>query len=136
MTLTTYRPANPTLWNAFDDFFHWAPEENAAISPRTRVSEDEKGYNVRMELPGVKKEDLKVEVENGVLTVSALKQYEKKDEGKGVYLNEITYGEYKRSFRISDEVETDKVDAHYLDGVLNLSLTKKEKAKPKQIDIK
>ena len=84
----------------------------------------------------MKKDDIKVEVENGVLSISASRNAEKKEESKDIYFNELSYGEYKRSFRLSDEVEHGNINATYEDGILNLELAKKEKAKPKQISVK
>ena len=135
MTLTTYRPRLTTLW---DEFFNdnWTAIENREISPRTRVSEDEKSIILEMELPGVKKGDIKVEVENSVLSVSASRKAEEDKESPNTYFNEISFGEYKRSFRLSDEVEHGNINASYEDGVLKLELAKKEKAKPKQIAVK
>ena len=135
MTLTTYRPRFATLW---DEFFNDSDYqvENRDISPRTKVTDDGKAIRLEMELPGVKKDDIKVEVENSVLSVAASKKSEKKEEGRDLYFNEISYGEYKRSFRLSDEVEHGKVDAKYEDGILILELAKKEKTKPKLIDVK
>ena len=135
MTLTTYKRNYPTLWDEFFNDFR-APVEHRDISPRARVTDNGTNITLELELPGVKKGDIKVEVENGVLTIAASRKAEKKEEGKDIYFNELSYGEYKRSFRLSDEVEHGKVDAKYEDGVLRLELAKKEKAKPKLIDVK
>ena len=134
MTLTTYTRKPATLWdNFFNDFY---TEENHDLSPRAKVTDNEKSISVNLELPGVKKEDIKVEVHDGVLTISAEKHSEKKEDSKNVYFNEISYGAYKRSFRLSNDVLTAKVNAVYEDGILKLELEKKEKALPKQIEIK
>ena len=135
MTLTTYKRRYPTLW---DEFLNngWASIEEREISPRARVEDNEKSIALDLELPGVKKEDIKVEVENGVLTISALKKSEKKENDKNTYFNEISYGEFKRSFRLSDEVESENIKAAYENGVLHLELAKKEKALPRKIEIK
>ena len=134
MTLTTYRNSYPTLWDEFFNDF-WAPAESK-ISPRAKVVDNGKNLTLELELPGVKKGDIKVEVENGVLNISGSKKAEKKEESKNVYIDELSYGEYKRSFRLSDEVEHDNIKAAFEDGILKLELAKKEKAKPKLIDIK
>ena len=135
MTFTTYKHRLPTLWDGFfNDFYE--PVKNTEISPRAKVTDNGKSISVNLELPGVKKEDIKVEVENGVLTISASKKTETKEEAKNIYFNEISYGEYRRSFKLSDEVEPGNVDAKLEDGILKLELAKKEKAKPKQIDVK
>ena len=135
MTLTTYRHNYPTLW---DEFFGDYPvkNENRQISPRAKVTDDGKILSIHLELPGVSKENIKVEVENAVLNITASKKAEKKEDAKDVYFNEITYGEYKRSFKLSDEVEQGNVGAKFENGVLRLELKKKEKAQPKLIDVK
>ena len=134
MTLTTCKRNPATLWDGFfNDFYTF---DNRELSPRAKVTDKEKSISVDLELPGVKKEDIKVEVHDGVLTISAEKQGEKKEESKNVYFNEISYGAYKRSFRLSSDVLPDKVEAAYENGILKLELTKKEKALPKQITIK
>jgi HSP20 family protein len=135
MTLTTYRRNYPTLWDEFFNDF-WAPIEHRDISPRAKVTDNGNNISLELELPGVQKGDIKVEVENSVLSIAASRKAEKKEEGNSIYFNELSYGEYKRSFRLSDEVEHGKINAKYEDGVLRLELAKKEKAKPKLIDIK
>ncbi|MFC1584304.1 Hsp20/alpha crystallin family protein [Fibrobacterota bacterium] len=136
MTLTTYRN-HPVLWHdLWDEFFAQPYIENREISPRVEITEGESNYNLRFELPGVDKKDLKVEVDNGVLTVSAKKEAKKEEKSKGRYLNEISYGEYKRSFRLNEEIEAENIKANFENGVLRLELAKKEKAKPKQITVK
>jgi HSP20 family protein len=97
MTLTTYRNSYPTLWdNFFDDFFY--KTENHDLSPRARVLEKDDRISVVFEIPGVKKEDIKVSVEDGVLNVSALKKAEKKEKAREIYLNEMSFGEYNGPF--------------------------------------
>ena len=134
MTLTTFKRNPTTVWDSFFNDFY--TEDNRDLSPRAKVTDNEKSISVNLELPGVNKEDIKVEVHDGVLTISADKNNEKKEESKNVYFNEISYGAYKRSFRLSSDVLTDKVEAAYENGILKLELEKKEKALPKQIEIK
>mgnify|MGYP003574871053 CR=1 FL=1 len=135
MTLTTYRHSAPTIWDEFfNDFYHTSKDRE--LTPRAKVTDDSKTLAIKLELPGVNKEDIKVEVENSVLSIVASKKAEKKEEAKNVYFDEITTGEYKRSFKLSDEVEHENVNARYENGILTLELKKKEKAKPRQINVK
>ncbi|MBF0429704.1 MAG: Hsp20/alpha crystallin family protein [Fibrobacteria bacterium] len=134
MTLTTNRTAPTTLDNFFDNIFY--TKEDFALTPRARVWEKDDNIAVHLELPGVSKEDIKVEVKDNVLSISAAKKAEKVEKSEALYINEISYGDYNRSFKLSDEVKHDSINAEYKDGVLKLTLTKKEKEKPKTIAIK
>ncbi|MBP8154901.1 MAG: Hsp20/alpha crystallin family protein, partial [Nitrospira sp.] len=88
------------------------------------------------ELPEVKKDDVKVTVEDGVLTIQGERKQEKEDKGTKYHRIERSYGRFVRSFTLPDSVDESKVKAEYVDGVLLLHLPKSEKAKPKQIDVK
>ena len=134
MERTLYKNSCPTLWDNFFNDFH-APLASKDVSPNARALDEGNAVTIELELPGVKKEDINVSVENAVLTVTASKNFEKKEETK-TYFNEISYGEYKRSFRLSDEIESEPVEASFEDGVLKLELKKKEKALPRRIAIK
>jgi HSP20 family protein len=98
------------------------------------VSETETEYKVRLETPGMEKKDVKVEIENGVLTISGEKQAgdERKDEK--CYRGERRYGSFARALRFTD-IDPEKVVANYKDGVLEVTVKKIEAAKPKKIDI-
>ena len=135
MKLTTCRPKAASFWDEFFEEFN-TPTVNSDISPRANVVDNGKTISVDLELPGVAKEDIKIELEGGVLRISAEKKSPKHEERNKTYFNEISYGSYKRSFRLSDEIEADKVEAKYENGVLKLELSKKEKALPKNIDVK
>jgi len=89
-------------------------------------------------LPGIKKEDIKINVENNVLTVKGTKNQTYNKEEKNLVVNERYYGEYSRSFNLSKDIKIDSIDAQYSDGVLNLTLPKIEEAKPvvKEIAVK
>lgn len=141
--LTTYRrPAN-TLANWFgdlfdDDFFRLpAPRETTSWTPRVDVVEDEHAYHLHAELPGLDKKDIDVSVENGVLTLSGERKFEKKEEkDDGYRYYERSYGSFCRSFRLPEHVDPNAIKATHKNGVLELTLPKSEKAKPKQIEVK
>ncbi len=100
------------------------------------IFETDDSYVLTAELPGVKKEDLKVNVEGDVLTIEADKRSEREDNREGVYHTERNYGQFSRSFRLNSQVESDKIEAGYDDGVLRLTMPKREEVKGRAITIK
>ncbi|MGD9727296.1 MAG: Hsp20/alpha crystallin family protein [Nitrospiraceae bacterium] len=105
-------------------------------TPTVDISETEAEYVIKAELPEVKKEEVKVTVEDGVLTILGERKQEKEEKGKKFHRIERAYGRFVRSFTLPDSVDEALVKAEYADGVLNLHLPKSEKAKPKQIEVK
>jgi HSP20 family protein len=104
--------------------------------PSVDVSETDGEYQIKAEIPDVKKEDVKVTVEDGVLTIQGERKQEKEEKGKKYHRVERSYGSFIRSFTLPDLVDEEKVKAEFKDGVLNLLLPKSEKAKPKAIEVK
>ena len=127
--------------NLFEGFFRpmrWADQEIASegLTPRLDVVERNEEYVVRTEIPGARKEDIEVAVENGVLTISAETKSETEEkEGERVIRQERRYGRYLRSLRLDKTVDDKKVKASYKDGVLELVLPKAEEVKPKKITV-
>ena len=103
--------------------------------PSVDVSETDGEYQIKAEIPDVKKEDVKVTVEDGVLTIQGERKQEKEEKGKKYHRVERSYGSFVRSFTLPDLVDEEKVKAEFKDGVLNLQLPKSEKAKPKAIEV-
>lgn len=102
-------------------------------TPRTDVSESETGYQLQLDLPGVKAEDLDIQVENSTLTVKAERKLNgKREEYQRV---ERPYGAFARSFTLPEAVNAQGIEAKLSDGVLNLTLPRREEAKPRQIAI-
>jgi HSP20 family protein len=104
--------------------------------PTVDISETDSEYLIKAELPEVKKEDVKVTVENGVLTLQGERRQEKEEKGKKYHRVERSYGSFVRSFTLPESVDEGAVKAEYKDGMLNLHLPKTEKVKPKSIDVK
>ncbi len=100
------------------------------------ISETEAEYLIKAELPEVKKEDVKITVEDGVLMIQGERKQETEEKAKKFHRIERSYGRFVRSFTLPDSVDEAGVKAIYTDGVLNLRLPKSEKAKPKQIEVK
>ena len=141
----------PTIWRnvgslaapSFDDFidrfFNDRPgfyrNSDVKWAPRTDVHETEKEILVDVELPGIDKKDVKVELKENVLTISGERKYENKSKDGKNRLIERHYGEFTRSFTLPDTVENDKISAAYKNGILTLTLPKAEKALPKEINV-
>ena len=121
-----------TLPRRIDDearfFGDWAPPVD--------IQETDKEYLIKAELPEMKKEDVKVEMLDGVLTIEGERKQEKEEKGKKFHKVERSYGKFVRQFALPSEVEPTKVEAEYKDGVLNVHLPKTVAAKPKQIEVK
>jgi len=105
-------------------------------TPSVDISETESEYQIKAEIPDVKKEDVKVTLEDGVLTIQGERKYEKEEKGKKYHRIERSYGSFVRTFSLPDVIDDDKVKAEFKDGVLNLHLPKSEKAKPKAVEVK
>lgn len=108
----------------------------AEWSPLVDISEDEKEYLVKAELPEIKKEDVKLTVQDDVLCISGERKYEKEEKGKKYHRMERAYGSFMRSFTLPEDADSSKVAAEYKDGILKVHLPKSEKAKPKSIEVK
>jgi HSP20 family protein len=105
-------------------------------SPAVDITEDDKEWLVKADLPEVKKEDVKVTVENGVLTITGERKLEKEEKNKKYHRIERSYGNFLRSFTLPDAADGSKVNAEFKDGVLKVHLPKGEKAKPKAVEVK
>jgi HSP20 family protein len=105
-------------------------------SPLVDITEDDKEFVVKAEIPEMKKEDIKINVHDDVLTISGERKYEKEEKGKKYHRVERAYGSFMRSFTLPEEADGTKVSAEYKDGVLKVHLPKSEKAKPKAIEVK
>ena len=120
---------------------HWTEgqEEPLAVAewaPLVDISEDDKEYLIKAELPEVKKEDVKVTAEEGTLTIMGERKFEKEVKGKKYHRVERAYGSFGRSFSLPDDASPAQVSAEFKDGVLTVHLTKTAKAKPQHIEVK
>jgi HSP20 family protein len=140
----TRTPVRFGLWdNDFDRVFdtflrpvRWIEEAAGELAPPLDVRERTDDFLITAELPGVKKEDIGVTLENGVLTVSAeLKSEQEEKEGERVIRQERRYGKYVRSLRLGTQINEKAIKANYKDGVLELVLPKAEEVKPKKIAV-
>jgi HSP20 family protein len=146
-TLARYEPLQELedIQNRLPSFFGRSPGRRgneqgglalADWAPMADISEDQNEYVIKAELPELKKEEVKVTVENGVLTISGERKFEKEENNKKYHRVERAYGRFARSFALPDNADASKVKAEFKDGMLTVHLPKSEKAKPKQIEVK
>ena len=146
MTLVRFNPARD-LWRIRDDMdkvfnqFFCRPYEGTDFqevdwSPRVDILEKENEFLLRSELPGMKKDDIKITMLDNILTIKGEKSGEVKEENKNFHLCERHYGKFTRSFRLPNPIEAKKIEASMKEGILTITLPKSEEAKPKEIEIK
>lgn len=104
-------------------------------SPPMDISEDDDEYTITADLPEVKKDQVKVTLDDGLLTIRGEREHKEEKRKKKYHRVERSYGKYVRSFRLPDEVESDKIDANFEDGVLTVHLPKGEEAKTREKEI-
>lgn len=112
----------PDAWNASGRDFN-------NVLPSVNIKESGKEYRLELAAPGMSKEDIDIAVENDVLTISAQKQSEKKEEKESYTRREFSYDSFCRSFRLPDSTSADKMEAKYENGILKIMVPKKEYAK-------
>jgi HSP20 family protein len=112
----------------------WGP--NAEFMPEVDLVETDKGIEVKAELPGVKPEEVKLEVRDNLLWITGEKKEEKEEKGKTFHRVERRAGMFRRIFELPVEIEEEKVEAKFTEGVLKVTLPKAEKVAPKQIEVK
>lgn len=135
-----------SVWDPFADLNRVQREfEKSYFGPRTRsadfapsvdVHEDSEQLVLRAELPGVKREDIEVSIDANVLTLKGERKLEKEEQGRRYHRIERSYGTFVRQFQLPSNVDSGKIDAQLSDGVLTISLNKKQELKPRKIDVK
>ncbi len=153
MTLIRWKPTHELghwpsdLWNmqreinrVFDHFMGGSQDDGSLglsmWTPAVDIVERENEYEVKIELPGVSKDDVKITLESNVLTIRGEKKQEKEEKSENLHRVERSYGSFQRSFTLPTTVKSEKIDARYSDGILVITLPKAEEAKPKQIEVK
>lgn len=151
MTVTRWSPSTDMMRDLesmqsrmnrlFNDFFGGREAEEqdlmpSAWNPAVDVIENEDSFVIEAELPGMKKDEIKISLTNDVLIVQGEKKIEKQEKKKNYHRTERSYGSFSRTFSLPGNVKSDKVDAEFNNGVLTITIPKSEEAKPKQIDVK
>ena len=120
-------------WN--DSVFPGAPPRDSSWTPSVDIHETEESFELSVELPGVRKEDVSLEVKDSILSIRGERRSEKEVAEKSVHRIERRYGEFTRAFKVPSNVDASRVKAAYKDGVLQVTLPKAEDARPRQIEI-
>jgi HSP20 family protein len=141
MSLIRFNPNRglALLGNDVERFFRgygFDPETFDTVwAPSVDVAENENAYEVKAEIPGMKKEDIKVNLEDDVLTIQGEKKEEIEKKEKNVQISERVYGRFQRSFRLPKRTRTEAIKATYKDGILTLEIPKAEESKPAAIPV-
>jgi HSP20 family protein len=130
-----FRELDQMLSRYMRDGFGSEGEGRLQWRPAADITETDKEYLIKADLPEVKKEDIEISVDNGVLTLSGERRVEKSTENEKEHRRESFYGSFQRSFALPENVDEDKISAECKDGVLKVHLPKSEAKKPKPIQV-
>ena len=119
----------------FNDFGVDAWNTDTVWSPAVDINETEDGFEVKAEIPGMKKDEIQINYEDDMLTLSGERNQEKEEQNKNFHRIERRYGKFQRSFHLPNHVKADGIKANYKNGVLTVNIPKSEEAKPKEIAI-
>jgi HSP20 family protein len=142
--LDFFKPAwSKNAWpfeRVLEDFFAAKPYRDSASEltsfvPTCDLSEEKDHYLIELDIPGARKEDIKVEVNDGYLTISGVRSTEKESKERNQYVSERSFGSFSRSFRLGDKANLERIECRYDNGVLKVAVPKAEKSKARQIEI-
>lgn len=151
MSLIRWNPTvnfPPSLWNMqkeidrlFDNLAEGGKQDDGSFglsmwTPAVDIAEHADEYLVKVELPGVKKDDVKITLESNILTIRGEKKQEQEEKDGSYHRVERSYGSFQRSFTLPTSVKGEKIDAICSEGVLTVTLPKAEESKPKQIEVR
>ncbi len=147
MTLVRFRPENDfdsnvipkTFSEMLDTFFNDAVStgvKSTGFVPRVDVAELDKAYEIQVSLPGLKKDEINIELEDNVLTISGERKTEKEEKDKKFHLVETRFGSFSRSFTLPRNINRDSIKATMNDGILNIEIEKDAEAVSKKIAVK
>lgn len=128
-------PTFPAFDSLVDQFFGDGGNLAKPWTPPVDISETKDELVLKADAPDLKPEDIEVSFENGTLTLKGKREFEKKEEGKGYHRIERSYGSFVRAFTLPDTVDPEKLVAAYNNGVLTVTIGKKEVAKPKSVKV-
>ncbi len=152
MNLIRYKNPETTLWSSLEGLSTLREEMNRLLdgslagvagggglfggwSPALDVTQDKENLYVKVELPGVKKEEIEISLHDGQLTLSGERKEEKRESEGETFRSERTFGKFHRTVSLPVPVDAQRVKATYRDGILQVELPKAEEAKPKQIEV-
>ena len=142
MILAKTYPVNRNLPNFFDELFNsfpatWGNDVRSNSAAQVNINESENGYSLEFNAPGRNKEDFKINIDKGLLTVSYEKKEETETKEHKSIRKEFSFQSFKRSFSLDEKVNAESIEAKYEDGILKVFLPKKEEVKvaPKEISV-
>jgi HSP20 family protein len=144
MFMTTRRPTETwqslrRLTNALDEAFGTFPEEGRTVTaswyPACDVFEDKDAIKIVAEVPGVTPEDVKISLENNILTIRGEKKQQAEERTERVHRYERSYGAFERTFVLPNSVDSERIQASYQNGILTVSVPKAERARPREIPV-
>lgn len=132
LPMITRRSYKPFLWSGLfdDDFFPVVSNRNTSM-PAVNIREDEKRFTLELAVPGIDKKDLKIDINEDVITISSEHKEEKEENSDDFKRREFSYSSFCRSFYLPENVTKEKIDASYKDGILTVILPKQEEEKTK-----
>jgi HSP20 family protein len=132
LPMITRRSYKPFLWSGLfdDDFFPVVSNRNTSM-PAVNIREDEKRFTLELAVPGMDKKDLKIDINEDVITIASEHKEEKEENNDDFKRREFSYSSFCRSFYLPDNVNKEKIDASYKDGILTVVLPKQEEEKTK-----
>ena len=136
MNLVRYEPTTLSLLNSFDRLFDGIYENNAVNTPAVDVRETETGWHMEVDLPGMSDKDVEVKLDNNLLTIGSRKEQKPAEKKNGYVLRERRSSSFCRSFVLPEEVDREKIEAAFSNGVLSLTFLKVPAAQPKTIEVK
>jgi len=125
--------------NLFSSFL--GDTENDSMSqnswnPQIDIADDNDNFYINAEIPGIDKDDIKINIKGNTLTINGEKKAEKESKGKNYYRSERVFGSFARTFELPEAIDREKISANYTNGILKLTVPKTEEAKPKEIEVK
>jgi HSP20 family protein len=129
ITTRSFRPF--FMPNLFDDDFLPLLSDRKSTMPAVNIREDEKKYFLELAIPGMDKKDLKIDINEDVLTISSENKSETEENRNGYKRKEFSYSSFSRNFYLPENVEREKIEANYKDGILSVELPKQEEGKNK-----
>jgi HSP20 family protein len=124
-----------SLFNNFFNFPSFRTDDSSDFMPRVNIKDTKDNVILAFELPGMEKKDIRVTVKDEVLTISGQRDFRTEEKNEGWVRTEISSGSFSRSFTLPDTVDTEKVNADYKNGMLEVKLAKRPERKPKEIEV-
>lgn len=140
MTLVNYTRPKTNLQNRrfsdiLDEFFNDINTRTDSFTPSVDISETEKEFEVSVALPGMNKDDINIDLDNGRLTISGERKFENEEKSKNFHRVESRFGSFTRSFQLPDSIDEESITAKYDNGLLTITIAKSEDKVKKQIEI-